>query len=142
MSQLVRPDWKIVSVGLLLKERKVLLGLRPETKIQKGDLWEFPGGRVEEGEHPKTTMIRELKEELNIQVKESEIADCLCDYSEKVFRLIVFFYVKAWEGEVKRICHQRLAWFSLEECVKRKIPNINPELFISIMDIISKKMNS
>ena len=141
MFQSTKPDWQIISVGLLLKEGKVLLGLRSSEK-NKGGLWEFPGGSVELGEHPQTTVIRELKEELNIEVREPEIAGCLCDHKKETSLLIAFFYIKSWKGEIKKNDHQRLGWFSLEDCIKNKIPNINPLLFNQIIDIISKKINS
>ena len=132
--------WQVISVGLLIKKGKVLLGLRASDKNEKENLWEFPGGGVEWGEHPQATMIRELKEELNIQVRESEIAGCLCDHQKNGSRLIVFFYVKSWEGEIRQICHQKLTWFPLKECLIKRIPNINPQLFEQIMGIIHKKI--
>jgi len=141
MLQSAKPNWKVISVGFLLKNKKVLLGLRASEK-NKGGLWEFPGGSVELGEHPQTTVIRELKEELDIEVRESEIAGCLCDYKKETSLLIVFFYIKSWRGEIKNKDHQNLAWFSLEDCVQNKIPNINPLLLNRIIDIICKKINS
>ena len=139
MSDLVKPYWQVVSVGLLIQKGKLLLGLRPS---EKKEIWEFPGGTVELGEHPEKTMQRELKEELDIQVIESELALCLCDHKKEVSRLIVFFYVYCWKGEIKKICHDRLEWFSYQECLEKKIPNINPELFQTILSALSKKMKS
>ena len=142
MSSSIYPNWRVISVALLIQKGKVLLGLRHSQKNEGENLWEFPGGSVEVGEHPQTTMIRELKEELNIQVVESEIADCLCDYRKEAFRLIVFFYVTAWEGEIKKTCHHELNWFSPEECMQKRIPNINPKLFKNIINMITKKTDS
>ncbi len=133
-------NWKIISVGLLIKDNKILLGLR-DFKGDSGNLWEFPGGGVEAGEHPREAMIRELKEELSIHVIKNEIADCLCDQRKNLIRLIVFFYVMSWEGNIQTNYHQKLNWFSLQECIDKKIPNINPKLFTHIIHILGNKIN-
>ncbi len=134
----IKPNWQVISVGLLMREKKVLLGLRPFEDKKKGNVWEFPGGSVEWGEQAQDTMIRELKEELNIQVKESEIAGGLCDHTKDISRFIVLFYVRSWEGSITNNYHQKLAWMSLESCIKKRVPNINPQLFDQIMSLIDK----
>lgn len=126
--------YEVISVGLLIQDQKVLLGLR-----QKEDYWEFPGGSLEQGEQAEKAVKRELKEELGVLVKELEIAGALSYYKAKAPRLILFFYITKWEGVVQKNWHRELKWFSLEDCKKQKIPNINPELFENILKILSKK---
>ena len=138
MSSSINLKWRVIAVALLIQKGKVLLGLRPSN--EEKNLWEFPGGSVEAGEQPQTAIIRELKEELNVQATKLEIADCLCDHRKETSRFIVFFYVTDWKGEIKRTCHQKLSWFSPEECTQKRIPNINPKLFKNIMNIIGKKI--
>ena len=140
MSQFGKANWQVISVALLIKNQKILLGLRQNEKNKKKDLWEFPGGGVELGELPQDTMIRELEEELSIQVRKSEVAGCLCDYKKEVSRLIVFFYVESWEGKIQNNYHQKLAWLSFQDCRKKRLPNINPQLFDNIMELIGKKI--
>ena len=53
----------VSAVALIDPDGRVLMAKRPEGKTLAG-LWEFPGGKVEEGERPETALIRELKEEL------------------------------------------------------------------------------
>ena len=61
-----------VSMGIVLNDQnKILIARRPLDK-SFGGLWEFPGGKIEEGESPEEALQRELKEELNIEVKISE----------------------------------------------------------------------
>ena len=134
--------WKVISVGLLFKGSKILLGLRYDKEGENKAVWEFPGGSVELGENPQDSMIREMKEELDIEVKESELATCLCDYKKESSRIIVFFYVHHWEGEVRKTCHKKLTWFSLKECLEQKIPNINPNLFEDIVSVLNKRIES
>ena len=127
--------YETISVGILIQDQKVLLGLR-----KKEDYWEFPGGSLEEGEQAETTVKRELKEELGISVTELKIAGFLSYYKTKAPKLIIFFYITKWNGEIQRNWHRDLKWFSLEDCKKQQIPNINPELFKSILKILSKKI--
>ena len=140
MSYILKPHWKVTSVGLLIKKGKLLLGLRPSEKKREREIWEFPGGSVEAGENPEQTMVRELKEELGIEVLKSNLALCLCDHKKKYSRLIVFFYVTRWKGEIQKSCHEDLRWFSYEECLEKKVPNINPTLFHTILSAVSKKL--
>ena len=124
-----------VCVGILIKNKKVLLGLR-----KKQNFWEFPGGSIEEGEQAENTVKRELHEELGIFAKEIEIAGSLSYYHTKIPKLITLFYITKWQGDIQKNCHKELKWFSLEECQQQKIPNINPELFENIQNILKKKI--
>ena len=60
----------VAACALIDADGRVLLAQRPEGKSMAG-LWEFPGGKVEAGERPEETLIRELKEELGIVVREA-----------------------------------------------------------------------
>ena len=63
----------VVSIALINNENEILLSKRPEKKHLSG-FWEFPGGKVEEGETPEKALIREVKEELNIDINNKCIA--------------------------------------------------------------------
>jgi len=125
--------YEVIVVGILIQDQKVLLGLR-----KKKNCWEFPGGGLEKGEQPETAVKRELKEELGILVKKLETAGSLAYHNSQ--KLILFFYITKWEGNIQKNWHKDLKWFSFEECKKQQIPNINPELFESILKMISKKI--
>ena len=127
--------YEAISVGILIQNQKTLLGLR-----KKEDCWEFPGGSLEKGEQAETAVKRELKEELSISVTELEIAGSLSYYKPKTPRLIILFYITKWNGEIQKNWHRDLKWFSLEDCRKQQIPNINPELFEGILKLLSKKI--
>jgi 8-oxo-dGTP diphosphatase len=88
-------DCGVVSVNLVLvvacalvdADARVLIAQRPAGKPMAG-LWEFPGGKIEAGERPEQTLIRELKEEL----------------------LMPLYVCRRWEGTVTALEGQRLAW--------------------------------
>ena len=75
-------------------------------------LWEFPGGKVEAGERPEETLIRELEEELSIVVKEACLAPLtFASHSYPEFHLLMPLYVcRRWEGTVMPMEGQQLAW--------------------------------
>ena len=101
-----------VMAGVMLDASgRVLLAQRPPGKHLAG-LWEFPGGKVEAGERPEQTLIRELKEELGITVEESCLAPLtFASHGYPDFHLLMPLYVcRRWEGIVTPQEGQRLAW--------------------------------
>ena len=75
-------------------------------------LWEFPGGKVEDGERPEDTLIRELHEELGITIREACLAPlAFASHGYTDFHLLMPLYVcRRWEGTVEAREGQRLAW--------------------------------
>ena len=105
---------KIVTVAacaLVDPDGRVLLAQRPEGKPMAG-LWEFPGGKVETGETPEQTLIRELEEELGIVVKEACLAPLtFASHTYAEFHLLMPLYVcRRWDGIVTAREGQRLSW--------------------------------
>ena len=105
---------KIVTVAacaLVDADGRVLLAQRPEGKPLAG-LWEFPGGKLEAGETPERTLIRELEEELGIVVKEACLAPLtFASHSYPDFHLLMPLYIcRRWEGIVSAKEGQALAW--------------------------------
>src|SRR5258705_2047797 len=70
---LPQPLILVVAVALIDADGRVLIAQRPEGKSMAG-LWEFPGGKIEAGESPEDALIRELREELGIAVKQACLA--------------------------------------------------------------------
>jgi 8-oxo-dGTP diphosphatase len=101
----------VAACALVDSDGRVLLAQRPPDKPMPG-LWEFPGGKVEAGERPEDTLIRELKEELDIVVSEPCLAPLTFashDYPD--FHLLMPLYVcRKWKGIVKPLEAQQLAW--------------------------------
>ncbi len=90
---------------------RILLAQRPEGKSMAG-LWEFPGGKVEPGETPEAALIRELKEELNIDTHESCLAPLtFASHRYEDFHLLMPLYVcRKWNGEIRPEESQEITW--------------------------------
>ena len=101
----------VAACALVDADGRVLLAQRPAGKPMAG-LWEFPGGKVEPGETPEQTLIRELSEELGIETQAACLAPLTFashDYPD--FHLLMPLYVcRRWEGTVTAREGQRLAW--------------------------------
>jgi 8-oxo-dGTP diphosphatase len=83
--------------------------LRPVGK-HLGGLWEFPGGKVEPGESPESALVRELREELAVEVEVVHpLSPVIWAYGEKVIRLLPF-RCRITEGELKALEHEQLLW--------------------------------
>ena len=101
----------VAACALIDPDGRVLLAQRPEGKPMAG-LWEFPGGKVETGERPEETLIRELEEELGIVVKEACLAPLtFASHTYPDFHLLMPLYVcRRWDGMVTAKEGQGLAW--------------------------------
>ena len=91
----------VAACALIDADGRVLIAQRPEGKAMAG-LWEFPGGKIEAGERPEESLIRELKEELGIVVKEECLAPLtFASHRYPDFHLLMPLYVcRRWEGMV------------------------------------------
>ena len=101
----------VVAAALVDTDNRILLGKRPSGKSMAG-LWEFPGGKVAEGELPERAIIRELKEELDIDVTASCLAPLtFASHSYEDFHLLMPLYViRVWQGEIRATEGQKLKW--------------------------------
>lgn len=101
----------VVAVALIDADGRVLISQRPAGKSLAG-LWEFPGGKIEDGERPETALIRELKEELGIDVAESCLAPLtFASHAYEDFHLMMPLYVcRRWKGEVTALEGQAIKW--------------------------------
>src|SRR6476659_4763916 len=92
-AEAAKPVVLVTAVALIDADGRVLLAERPEGKPMAG-LWEFPGGKVETGETPEQTLIRELEEELGIVVKEACLAPLtFASHSYPDFHLLMPLYI-------------------------------------------------
>ncbi len=101
----------VAAVALMDVDGRVLIAQRPPGKAMAG-LWEFPGGKVQAGELPEEALIRELKEELDIDTRQSCLAPLtFASHAYDDFHLLMPLYVcRIWQGEPKPLEGQVLKW--------------------------------
>lgn len=127
----------VVAVALIDSDGRVLIAQRPPEK-QMGGLWEFPGGKVEAGERPEQALIRELQEELEIQVKE----DCLApltfaSHAYADFHLLMPLYVcRRWEGLPVACEHTALKWVRPKDLADYPMPPADLPLIPMLRDLL------
>lgn len=125
----------VVAVALIDPDGRVLLAQRPEGKSMAG-LWEFPGGKVEPGETPETSLIRELQEELGIGTWESCLAPLtFASHTYEDFHLLMpLFACRKWEGIVEGKEGQKLAWARPNELRNYPMPAADVPLIPILRD--------
>ena len=113
----------VAACALIDADGRVLIAQRPPGKSMAG-LWEFPGGKVEPGERPEQSLIRELKEELGIVVKEECLAPLtFASHLYPDFHLLMPLYVcRRWEGFVEAREAQALKWVRPQELRNYPMP--------------------
>ncbi len=130
-----RNYWIPVVAGFIKRDHQVLVGLRPQTDSLAG-LWEFPGGKIEPGESPEEALIRELREELDVEAEVGELLLACTHTYEDVGILILFYEVKFWKGEPKTKHHTRLEWIKYQELRQREIPEANKKILDRILSAL------
>ena len=122
----IRPEKPLllVSVAALVNPQGlILLTQRPKGKSMP-DLWEFPGGKLERGETPKDALIRELREEINIDVSPKDLHPIsFVDQPLKNALLILFlFMTRRWNEEIVPQERQKAAWIAPENLNAYSMP--------------------
>jgi 8-oxo-dGTP diphosphatase len=103
-----------VTCAIIVEEGMVLAALRGRQMHQSWK-WEFPGGKVEENETPEACIIREIKEELNVEIQiKEELPAVEYHYPEKSIRLIPFICTIT-SGQVEAVEHEKASWFTPEQ---------------------------
>lgn len=127
----------VVAVALVDADGRVLLAQRPPGKTLAG-LWEFPGGKIEPGERPEETLIRELAEELGIRVKEACLAPLtFASHAYESFHLLMPLYVcRRWEGFVQPREGQALRWVRPRDLAAYPMPPADLPLLPALVDLL------
>ena len=127
----------VVACALIDTDGRVLIAQRPQGKPMAG-LWEFPGGKVEPGELPEQTLIRELKEELTITVKEACLAPLtFASHTYPDFHLLMPLYVcRRWEGTVTATEGQQFAWVRPNRLRDYEMPPADVPLISHLMALL------
>jgi len=132
-----KPTVLVAAAALVDVDGRVLIARRPEGKSLPG-LWEFPGGKVEPGETPEAALIRELDEELGIQVKEACLAPFVfSSFSYESFHLLMPLWLcRRWEGVVTARHHAALAWVKPNKLSDYPMPPADGPLVAYLRDFL------
>ena len=130
----------VAAVALIDADLRVLIAERPEGK-QLAGLWEFPGGKVEAGERPEETLIRELKEELGITVEEPCLAPLtFASHAYETFHLLMPLYAcRRWSGFVQPLEGQRLKWVRPTELRAYPMPPADEPLIPPLIELVGPR---
>ena len=132
-----KPLVLVAACALIDPDRRVLIAQRPEGKSMAG-LWEFPGGKIEPGERPEDTVIREMQEELSIAIKDACLAPFVFashDYAD--FHLLMpLFLCRRWEGIVHPREGQKTAWVRPKDLAREGSPYPMPPADIPLLPML------
>ena len=128
----------IVVVAAVIEHDGAFLVTRRQKGVHLAGLWEFPGGKIQDGESPEEALIRELREELGINVKQACLAPLTFashEY-EKFFLLMPLFVCRRWEGTVTAQEGQELAWVMPANLRDYPMPPADEPLIPTLMDLL------
>ncbi|MCF8467069.1 MAG: 8-oxo-dGTP diphosphatase MutT [Sneathiella sp.] len=131
------PTVLVAAVALVDDDNRILIAQRPKGKSMAG-LWEFPGGKVEWGETPEMALIRELKEELAIDVTEA----CLAPFTfashiyEKFHLLMPLYVCRRWKGIPRPTEGQTLKWVRSANLTDYEMPPADIPLIAMLRDLL------
>ncbi|MDE2444596.1 MAG: 8-oxo-dGTP diphosphatase MutT [Alphaproteobacteria bacterium] len=127
----------VAAVALIDADGRILLAKRPEGKTLAG-LWEFPGGKVEQGERPEQALIRELREELGIDVEQSCLAPLtFASHAYDDFHLLMpLFVCRRWKGIVQAMEGQDLKWAYAKDLKTYPMPPADKPLIPHLVELL------
>ena len=131
------PVLLVIAVALIDVDGRVLLARRPPGKSMAG-LWEFPGGKMQDGEFPEAALIRELREELGIDVTEACLAPfTFASHTYDDFHLLMPLYVcRVWQGFVTAREGQELKWVRPRDMEEFPMPPADVPLVAMLRDLL------
>ena len=127
----------VAACALVDPDGRVLICKRPQGKPMAG-LWEFPGGKVEIGELPEDALIRELQEELGIDVTKACLAPLtFASHAYESFHLLMPLYIcRRWNGVARPLEGQELAWVKPNKLRSYDMPPADEPLIAHLFDAL------
>ncbi|CAH0342301.1 8-oxo-dGTP diphosphatase MutT [Rhizobium sp. CECT 9324] len=137
MSETPRPILLVAACALVDTDNRILLAQRPEGKSLAG-LWEFPGGKVETGETPEETLVRELDEELGIRTKVACLAPLtFASHTYETFHLLMPLYIcRRYEGIPHGREGQAIKWVRAKALRDYPMPPADEPLIPFLQDLL------
>ena len=127
----------VVACALIDSDGRILLSKRPDN-TEMGGLWEFPGGKIEPNEIAETALVRELREELDIDTNESCLAPVnFSSYKYPEFHILLLLYIcRKWKGNVRALSASELKWVFANDLGSYNMPEANKELISHLQDLL------
>jgi len=127
----------VVACALIDPDGRVLIAQRPQGKPMEG-LWEFPGGKLMPGERPEQAVIRELKEELGIEINVACLAPLtFASHRYPDFNLLMPLYVcRRWDGAVQPLEGQKISWVRPNRLREYPMPPADEPLISHLMTLL------
>ena len=129
----------VSTVALVDWQGKVLITLRSEDK-NLSNFWEFPGGKIKNNESPDDAIIREIKEELSLDINKKSLNPLSFNtYTYEEFHAVIFFYIcRSWKGTPLSKNKQKILWIEIDKLKNYKfLPGSNK--FVSELNNLKKK---
>lgn len=127
----------VVACALIDTDQRVLIAQRPKN-VEMAGLWEFPGGKIENGETPEQAIARELEEELGIDVRKACLAPLtFASHSYENFHLLMpLFICRKWHGIPVAKYHQNLQWVRANRLKDYSMPAADIPLIAHLCDLL------
>lgn len=132
-----KPILLVVACALVDTDRRVLIAQRPEGK-HMANMWEFPGGKIDPGETPEAALIRELREELDVETKQACLAPLsFASHTYEHMHLLMPLYVcRRWQGTPVAKEHQALKWVRPQALRDYAMPPADEPLIAALCDLL------
>jgi 8-oxo-dGTP diphosphatase len=129
----------VAACALIDADNRVLIAQRPEGKPMAG-LWEFPGGKVQEGETPEDTIIRELAEELAVKVTKPCLAPLtFASHNYREFHILMpLFICRKWQGTPVPQEAQQIRWVRASRLREFPMPPADEPLISHLADLLAQ----
>lgn len=133
----MKPIVLVVAAALIDADNRVLIAQRPPGKSMAG-LWEFPGGKLSEGETPEAALVRELREELSIEVCDTCLAPfTFASHAYEGFHLLMPLYLcRRWEGDLVPREGQAIKWVRAMRLADYAMPPADLPLLPMLRDLL------
>lgn len=126
-------EQQTISIAIVQNEHKQLLISRRQQGQHLAGKWEFPGGKVEQGETLETAMLRELKEEVGLIATQYNLFDSLNFQYDELHLSLNFYLVTAYNGQARAIEGQQMKWVNTAELIKYDFPKANKSVINKLL---------